>query len=89
MHEIVAGDSVKIGAEQAPGTQCSWSPSEGLTDANACVTYAKPGVSTEYHLTAKNDCATSSSQTLVYLWGGARTATGKRKLMTPFGETTL
>lgn len=89
LHEIVAGDSVKIGVEQAAGTQCSWSPTDGLSDPNSCVTTAKPGVSTEYHLTAKNDCGTSSSQTLVYLWGGARTASGKRVLMTPFGETTL
>ncbi len=89
LHEAVAGDPVKIGVEQAAGTKCSWLPTEGLTDASACVTYARPDISTEYHLTAKNDCGSSSSQTLVYLWGSTREQGGKKLVMTPFGQTEL
>ncbi len=89
LHEVVAGDAVDVGAEQAAGTKCSWTPTEGLADANACVTRARPTQSTEYHLTAKNDCGSSTSMTLVYLWGSSRNEEGKKVVMTPFGEAEL
>lgn len=86
LHETIAGQTVQIGKEQNPGTTCTWLPKEGLSDPNSCVTQAKPNQSTEYHLTASNACGTSSSMTLVYLWGQNRKAKDIR-IKTPFGET--
>ncbi len=89
LHQIVAGDSVRVGAEQPPGTKCTWAPTDGLSDPSACVTSARPNMSTEYHLTAKNDCGSSSSMTMVTVWGGQRGEKGKRVVLTPYGETEL
>lgn len=83
MHEVLAGGSVQIGAAQSPGTTCSWAPTTGLANPNSCVTVATPSQTTEYHLTASNACGTSSSMTLVHVWG----RDGKSKTMlTPHGE---
>jgi len=85
LHETVPGQGVQIGAAQAVGTSCTWLPTEGLADPKACVTTAKPGQSTEYHLTATNACGTSSSMTLVDVWARGEKAE-KRMLLTPHGE---
>ncbi len=69
MQEIYAGQTVEIGTKQPPNTQCTWTPSEGLSDPHSCVTKASPKKSTEYSLTAQNDCGSSSSMALVYVWG--------------------
>ena len=83
MHEVLAGKEVQIGAAQSAGTTCSWTPTDGLANPNACVTAAKPSQSTEYHLTATNTCGKSSSMTLVHVWG----RDGKSKtFLTPHGE---
>ncbi|NBW98550.1 hypothetical protein EBR03_03160 [bacterium] len=47
------------------GTKCSWFPKEGLEDPESCQTTARPEATTEYHLTASNECGTASSMTLV------------------------
>lgn len=83
LHEVAAGQSVQIGAPQAAGVQCTWLPTEGLSNPNSCVTTAKPDASTEYHLTAQNACGKSSSMTLVHVWN-QRTGEGE-KVITPFG----
>ncbi len=85
LHEVKAGSSVTVGKAQAVNTRCSWVPTEGLADPNACVTTATPKVSTEYHFTAENDCGKSTSQTLVYLWpanGGLKNPV----IRTPYGD---
>jgi hypothetical protein len=85
MQEIQSGQSVQIGVEQKAGATCSWLPTEGLADPNACVTAASPKRTTEYHLQVSNACGKSSSMTLVYVWGASRE--GKKDMVyTPFGE---
>lgn len=86
---ILQGSSVKLGKPQAEDVNCKWSPSVGLSDANSCETYAEPNASTEYHLTATNDCGTSSAMTLVEVWTKVPTNgkyfSEKQKLITPHG----
>lgn len=85
MQEIQKGQSIQIGAQQAPGATCSWTPTQGLADPNACVTTANPNMTTEYHLSVQNACGKSSSMTLVYVWGVNRG--GKPDMVrTPFGD---
>jgi len=62
----------------------SMAPTLGLSDAKSCNPIAKPEISTEYHLTATNNCGTSSSMTLVSLWQADKTQ--KQKMLTPHGE---
>ncbi len=85
LHEIMQGQSVAIGTAQAPGATCSWLPTQGLSDPNSCVTSASPQLSTEYHLSVQNPCGTSSSMTLVYVWGVNRNAKVE-KVRTVFGD---
>jgi Papain family cysteine protease len=87
LHEIKSGDSVQIGVDAKPGITCHWTPSAGLSDPESCNPTAKPSLSTEYHLSATNGCGTSSSMTLVSLWGSRRG--GKNKVLTPYGVITL
>ncbi|MBM4317838.1 MAG: hypothetical protein FJ116_10210 [Deltaproteobacteria bacterium] len=84
LHEIKQGDSVRLGVEQKEGVTCRWAPTLGLSDAKSCNPIAKPEISTEYHLTATNNCGTSSSMTLVSLWQADKTQ--KQKILTPHGE---
>lgn len=67
MHLINQTDSegVEIGMTLEKGVTCSWWPQVGLEDPNSCSTRANPSVSTEYHLTASNECGTASSMTYV------------------------
>lgn len=83
---ILSGSSVKMGKKQE-NVQCSWSPTIGLSDPNSCETYATPEVSTEYHLSVKNNCGTSSAMALVEVYGPKGRINDK--LLTPFGETTF
>lgn len=83
-HEVMKGSFVKVGAEQSEGTKCSWTPREGLTDPDSCVTQASPSMTTEYHLTATNDCGTSSSMAMVHVWGYDKSG---NKVKTPYGIT--
>lgn len=65
-HDLTEEDTaVEIGVALEKGTQCSWWPAEGLEDPHSCQTVANPQKTTEYHLTAKNECGTASSMTLV------------------------
>lgn len=57
--------AVEVGVALKKDNQCSWWPTEGLEDPNACQTLASPEKTTEYHLTVKNACGTASSMTLV------------------------
>ena len=76
---------VEIGFVQEKGTTCSWLPQEGLENPNSCLTRANPKVSTEYHLTASNECGTASSMTLVQVPGPAKNS-GKKTIQTVFGK---
>ena len=65
-HVLETVDSgVEIGMQLEKGTKCSWFPKEGLEDPESCQTVARPEATTEYHLTASNECGTASSMTLV------------------------
>jgi len=75
-------NGVEIGMALKKGVQCSWLPREGLEDPDSCQTLAHPETTTEYHLTAQNDCGTASSMTLVEVAKpGSRAA-----IKTPFGK---
>ncbi len=87
LREIKKGESVEIGIEPKEGMTCSWAPAAGLSDPNSCNPVAKPTISTEYHLSAKNSCGTSSSMTLVSLWQADKTQ--KQKVSTPHGQITV
>ena len=78
---------MEIGIEPKEGMTCSWAPAAGLSDPNSCNPVAKPTISTEYHLSAKNSCGTSSSMTLVSLWQADKTQ--KQKVSTPHGQITV
>ena len=65
---VLQGSSVRLG-NRVPGQKCKWTPSQGLSDPNSCETYASPDISTEYHLSASNDCGSSSAMSLVEVWG--------------------
>lgn len=79
------GNFVKLGSVR-PDQKCEWTPSLGLSDPHSCMTYASPDKSTEYHLTATNDCASASAMTLVEVWGPK----GKSPVLrTPAKDVTL
>jgi hypothetical protein len=84
---VMQGLSVKLGKKMA-GQTCKWTPSEGLSDPNACETFATPSVNTEYHMVASNGCGTASTITLVEVWspGGGRI---NDEVKTPHGTVTL
>jgi len=84
MHEILAGSSVQIGAAQPDGVKCSWMPTDGLMDPTACLATARPAKTTEYHLTATSDCGTTSSMTMVDVWGPS--AKRARPSLPPLGR---
>jgi hypothetical protein len=65
---ILEGSAVKLGKPMKDAL-CSWFPTDGLSDPKSCETYASPGGTTEYHLTATNECGYSSAMTLVEVWG--------------------
>ena len=73
-----------IGVEPKAGVTCQWAPTEGLSDPNICNPVAKPNQSTEYHLSATNNCGTASSMTLVNIWSANKIA--PHKILTPHGE---
>ncbi|NBT58007.1 hypothetical protein EBT16_04400 [bacterium] len=85
-HVLTGEDNgVEIGLNLEKGTQCSWLPKEGLEDPESCQTTASPNDTTEYHLTAKNECGTASSMTLVEV----KPPRGHSKtgwIKTPFGK---
>lgn len=54
-------NEVQIGQKSEPGLSCTWLPTEGLSDANACQPIASPEASTNYELTVTNNkCGTSA-----------------------------
>lgn len=87
-HLIIQGTAAKLGRKLPPEligkVKCSWLPVDGLSHPNECETYAEPMKSTEYHLTATNDCGSSSAMTLVRVLSEG----GKRDnvIVTPYGE---
>jgi len=85
--ETTANQAVQIGAPQAAGVTCRWSPAQGLSDPNACVTTATASGTTEYHLEASNACGTSSSIALVRVAGTDKD--GFESVLTPFGNVMI
>lgn len=87
-YQVLEGGSIKLGKPAAQGVTCSWNPAVGLSNPNACETFATPDKSTEYHLTAKNDCGSASAMTLIEVWGPktSKNAKPSEMIRTPFGE---
>lgn len=83
-YTILAGEGnfVRIGSKAPAGQSCSWQPTEGLSDPSSCVTDAAPKVSTEYHLTATNNCGSISAMTLVEVLGPQGPSS---EIITPMG----
>ena len=78
-------NGVEIGVPMTKNTQCSWFPKEGLDDPESCQPIAHPSSTTEYHLTATNECGTASSMTLVEV-RGSKNQEPIFWIRTPFGK---
>lgn len=87
LREIKKGESVEIGVKGTDGVACQWTPTVGLSNPNVCNPIATPNMSTEYHLSMTNACGTSSSMTLVSVWGANKFVQGK--VLTPHGIVAL
>jgi hypothetical protein len=81
---ITLGHAIKLGTPQPAGVTCQWAPTTGIADPHACVTFAEPTGSTEYHLIAKNNCGTASTMKLLRVLGPV-TGTSGEYILTPHG----
>lgn len=60
--------SVKIGTPALDGHSYRWSPAAGLDDVNIAQPTAQPKCTTEYEVSATNQCGVAKSKTVVHVF---------------------